>query len=241
MTDKSGSHLMVDMDIEVSGDEVMANFPSARRSKAMDAALEKNLALARERWRPMAAYRWLAVAGVTKAVVRLDAPERREPLALELGYAARFLGAATEVLVAVYTLGREFDASAEPPRAPGDYLDRYLMDEIGLVALDKVGRRLCRMVERRAGDRGWGVGPFLSPGSVHGWDLAGQVPLCSLLPLDRVGVELRESATLFPHKSLTCLMGIGPDYPSRVVGSTCEVCSRRENCSMRNDRDPRGL
>ena len=82
----------------------------------------------------------------------------------------------------------------------------------------------------------WGVGPFLSPGSVHGWDLGDQPSLCTLVPLDCIDVQLSESGILKPYKTIACLIGIGPEYKARTVGATCDVCSKNKPCEMRKTK-----
>ncbi len=78
-----------------------------------------------------------------------------------------------------------------------------------------------------------GVSPFLSPGSVHGWELEEQSKLCSLLPIERINVIIKNDTVLFPLKSITALIGIGPGYDSNKVGSTCDVCSKKNKCEMK--------
>jgi hypothetical protein len=99
--------------------------------------------------------------------------------------------------------------------------------------LEKVRQQINRIVEEQAQARNWGVGPFLSPGSVHGWELDDQRRLCDLIPLERIGVTRGDSGILKPFKTISCLVGIGPNYPAKTVGATCEVCSRRVQCAMR--------
>ncbi len=113
-------------------------------------------------------------------------------------------------------------------------MDAYLYDIIGLAVLEKVRQRINRLVEAEAREMNWGVGPFLSPGSVHGWDLDDQVNLCALLPMEKIGVTRSEKGILEPFKTLSCLIGIGPDYSARTVGETCEVCSKKDRCEFHN-------
>ncbi|MCP4114928.1 MAG: hypothetical protein GY737_05880 [Desulfobacteraceae bacterium] len=219
--------------IEVDIDEVRKALPGSRCAKPMEEALEKSLMAARGIWCPKVVCRWLDVADITEETIRLDLPREGE-LVLEPGFSTRFLAGARQALVAVYTLGDELEEHGIALSAKGDYLGAYLADIIGLVALDKAGQKVRLLAEERAETLGWGVSPFLSPGSVHGWELTGQIPLCSVLPLEAIGVEIRKDAILSPFKSISCLIAVGPDYSSRTVGSTCQVCSKSDTCTMKN-------
>ncbi len=80
---------------------------------------------------------------------------------------------------------------------------------------------------------GWGVSPSLSPGSLVGWPLRGQRELCALLPLADIGVRLNEYCVLEPHKSVSMVIGLGPEYESHEVGSVCDYCALKDSCWRR--------
>ncbi|NOQ66012.1 MAG: hypothetical protein GQ556_02185, partial [Desulfobacterales bacterium] len=62
----------------------------------------------------------------------------------------------------------------------GDFLEAFFLDLVGLIVLEKTGNIIKQLAQQKAVESGWGVGPFLSPGSVHGWKLEEQKKLCSL-------------------------------------------------------------
>lgn len=83
-----------------------------------------------------------------------------------------------------------------------------------------------------------GRGPFLSPGSVHGWDLIDQAVLCSLLPLQEIDVQVgKKNGVLQPFNTVSSLIGIGLGYTAATVGSTCQICSNNERCEMKKIRE----
>ena len=57
----------------------------------------------------------------------------------------------------------------------------------------------------------------------------------SLLPIERINVNIKNNTVLFPLKSVAAVIGIGPGYDATQVGSTCDVCSKRDTCQMRQD------
>lgn len=225
--------LFSNMEFDVTIDEVFKALPGNRPLKTIQAPLEQNLAAARRIWNPRAVCRWLDVKKITEENVTLVNSGDKRDVTLNLGFSTRFLAKAETVLAAVYTLGGELEEYCGSLSAKGDFLGAYLTDIIGLVVLDKSGEKIRSLAENRAKTLGWGVSPFLSPGSVHGWELNDQYSLCSVLPLETIGVKVNEDSILIPFKSISCLVGLGPDYTSNRVGSTCDICSKRATCTMR--------
>ena len=154
-------------------------------------------------------------------------------IVLDLGFSSKFLKEANTALFSVYTIGDELEANAAKASLEGDFLKSYIYDIIGLLYLKKIGTYVNEIVEKKAHDIGWGVGPFLSPGSVHGWELSGQNLLCSALPINEIDVEINEYSVLIPQKSLSCLIAIGSQYQNKKVGSTCDHCTSKELCQMK--------
>jgi len=117
-----------------------------------------------------------------------------------------------------------------------DFLGAHFIDLLGLLVLEKTEKYVKRLAQDKALLAGWGVSPFLSPGSVHGWDLAEQTKLAGCLPIKNINVGISENAVFSPFKTISCLIGIGPKYEPTEVGSTCQVCSKREDCRIRQDQ-----
>lgn len=183
-------------------------------------------------WRPRAIVRWLGVARATSEMVMLKPLDGGEPQCLSLGFAGSFMATARYGLVGVFTAGDELEKESLSASAGKRVMDAYLYDLIGLAVLEKTRRHINRIVEEQARELSWGVGPFLSPGSVHGWELADQDNLCSLVPVERIGVT-RENGILKPFKTISCLVGIGPEFTAKTVGATCDVCAKKDRCDMR--------
>jgi hypothetical protein len=103
--------------------------------------------------------------------------------------------------------------------------------------LGSAGAALRCVAEEAAASLGWGVSEALSPGSLVGWQLRGQRELCSLLPLETIGVRLNDYCVLEPHKSFSVMIGLGPGYTSAKVGSVCKYCALNATCWRRRE-DP---
>lgn len=185
-------------------------------------------------WRPAIVYRWLRVTpgedGRRKTTLHTD-PEG-SAISLDLGHSTCFITAAEHALIAAYTAGREIEEEAMKATDSQEFLAAFILDLIGLLVLEKTGDIVKNIAEEAANSRGLKVSPFLSPGSVHGWDLEEQTALCSLLPLESAGITLLDDAVLTPFKSLSCMIGVGSGYTASEVGSTCQICARNGNCPM---------
>jgi hypothetical protein len=185
------------------------------------------------KWEPAALFQWFDFDIEAGEAFGRITQKSGEVIHLDLGHSIRFLEQARTVMVSVYTIGQNLDFESANASSKGSLLEAYLIDLIGLTALDKTEAILKEIAENQAHDLGWGVSPFLSPGSVHGWNLEEQSKLCSLLPIDRINVIINSDTVLFPLKSIAALIGIGPGYESTEVGSTCDVCNNRNKCEMR--------
>ena len=71
---------------------------------------------------------------------------------------------------------------------------------------------------------GEGISVPLSPG-MEGWPAEeGQPELFALLPADLVGVRLTECGVMMPAKSLTLVLGLGPEVDAEVTRTGRHAC-----------------
>ena len=187
---------------------------------------------------PAAVYDEFLVRDVVGEQVVLSAnssSERKDERHLTVGPRVDLLAPARLVMVAVYTIGPALEKRVSELHAADEYLLAFMLDSVGVLALGAIGEALRDRVEKRASEFGWGVSPALSPGSLVGWPLQGQREVCVLLPLDKIGVRLNDHCVLEPHKSVSMVIGMGPDYESPHVGSVCRYCSLADTCWRRRE------
>jgi len=143
---------------------------------------------------------------------------------------ARALAGATEVGVAVCTVGPALDERVAALFAAGDPVRALALDGAGIAAVGWgariVGERLCD----EAAARGLRTGMRAEPGQ-EGWPLEQQRVLFDLLPAEEIGVRLTESCLMLPRKSLSFVVGLGPEMQADAV--TCDFCSKRRRCPWR--------
>lgn len=235
MTDiNTQSQLLTDLAITIGPAELIQKIRTKTVRPAILTAAEQTLDLVAGCWNPVIVCRWLPVAATpgTDGTITLNGDAG--PVQFDLGHSSRFIEPAGQALVAAYTAGPAIEEETRKASANQDYLASYIIDLIALLVLEKTGDLVKQIAEQQAADKGWKVSPFLSPGSIHGWELEEQVKLCSLLPLGKAGISMREDGILTPYKSLACMIGIGAGYTSTTVGTTCHVCSKRLNCEMQH-------
>ena len=220
------------MKVELSLDDVTAKLGGTQSRPALVKAVSKTLGVAQDLWQPQLVYRWVDVVFLDNGTIKLCCDRSKQSSKLSMGFSSKFMSEATKALIGVYTVGQALEDARTQASKEKQILDGYLYDIVGLALLDKLKGYVNKVAEDYCQKRSWGVSPFLSPGSVHGWELEDQVNLCSMLPLERINVGLQENKILLPFKSISFLIGTGPGYQTTEVGTTCEVCSKKDTCVM---------
>ncbi len=240
--------ILTDIPVALTPEEILATGGKRRVQPALLRDAEEAITLGQTLWQPAAVYDWFDVVElsgeeVTLSPASLDGADAgsgpgapgRQVVVLNLGPRADLLAGARRALVAVGTIGPDLERRVQELQAGREGLKSYLLDSAGVVALGAVGEALRCLAEEAAVAFGWGVSPALSPGSLVGWPLTGQRALCGLLPLAEIGVHLNGYCVLEPHKSFSSLIGLGPGFSSRKVGSVCKYCALKDTCWRRRE------
>ncbi|MDY6875537.1 MAG: vitamin B12 dependent-methionine synthase activation domain-containing protein [Chloroflexota bacterium] len=143
---------------------------------------------------------------------------------------SRALAGATEVDIVVCTIGPALEEYVDTLIATGDVVRAMAFDGAGVAALGEVSRMVVARIRDQAPVRGLGTGMRASPGQ-EGWLLEQQRVLFGLLPAEEIGVRLTESCLMLPRKSVSFVIGLGPEMRPDAV--TCDFCSKRDRCSWR--------
>ena len=220
------SEILSAIEITINPQEVL-QAQGVRPRPVLRTALEKAIDLGADLWQPQAAYAWWPVQKVEGETLHLAAD-----MSLMIGPHADLLAQAQEVLVGVRTIGPALEERVRE-LIQTDPLLGYMLDSVGVEALGQVGEALHQLAEERAAERGWGVSPSLAPGSLVGWPMSGQRELFRLVDPSVIGVRLSEQCVMWPHKSVSQLIGLGPGYDEHV-GSVCRFCSLKNRCWRRH-------
>ena len=117
----------------------------------------------------------------------------------------------------VATAGHAF----ERWRKRGDILSDYLADALGSVIAERCADRMELSLQSEIASLGWNRTNRFSPGYC-GWDVRDQHPLFQLLDPNPCGVVLNEAALMWPVKSVSGVIGLGPDVLRHAY--TCHLC-----------------
>ncbi len=222
--------LMKDFDLTLDVDDILRGEgadPVIVRSKKP--ALLNAAALALEAGRPL-----LHAAAIFQRSNVLE--HRHERILLQEGrdlsspLVARHLAGAQQVVMALTTIGPELEEYASSLMAK-DPLLAMALDGLGNAAVEVLGEQVCLQIGKQAEEFGLTASTPLSPGEPE-WPVEiGQPQIFAVLDPARVGISLTSSGMMIPKKSISFVVGIGPDM-SR--DDFCELCSFNERCRYRH-------
>lgn len=142
---------------------------------------------------------------------------------------ARALAGAEKVALAVCTIGATLEErvkqlfTEDPVRA-------MALDGAGVAALRTISDAVIADVRKIAEEHQWGSGMRAQPGQ-EGWTIRQQRVIFDHLPVDEIGVHLTDSYLMIPQKSVSFVIGMGPDMRPDAVA--CDFCSKRDRCPWR--------
>jgi hypothetical protein len=196
--------------------------PSARQDwlDAVDQALEEGRRLAR----PAIAYDVFPVSRAEPSRLVIG-----DGHALESTVVAALFGAASEVVLMVYTIGPLLEQRCDELGRQGEYPVAFVLDAVGSVALGAAGEVGYGIIEEMARATGVKASIPLNPGTSH-WPMSGQRLIADLVRAQEIGVTARESGVLHPFKSIAFAVALGEDVITPAEGSSCDYCERRDLC-----------
>jgi hypothetical protein len=139
----------------------------------------------------------------------------------------------TTLAVFVATAGPRLERWASALMKSDEVMKGYIVDTIGSEAAEQTAEWVERKVAQAAEAYGWKTTNRYSPGYC-GWPTSDQHTLFSLLPKDFCGIRLTESALMIPVKSVSGVIGLGPDV--RREGYQCAICEM-EDCFRRRTEE----
>ncbi len=142
------------------------------------------------------------------------------------------LAEAKELAVVVGTIGPKLEARVADCFDRDEPLRGLLLDGIGSAAVDSLSQEACQFIKREVSSSGYQASSPFSPG-MPGFPLLEQWQLFKLLPADKIGVCLTSSAMMVPRKSISMVIGIGPQVPNWTQVEICAHCGLKETCSHR--------
>jgi hypothetical protein len=108
----------------------------------------------------------------------------------------------------------------------------FALDGVGSAAVEAIANAACKFFEDRAEQNGLQASITLNPGMI-GWEVKdGQPEIFDILDASQLNVRLLPSGLMTPRKSLTMVMGFGPDMEQG--GKTCDYCAMSATCKYKD-------
>ena len=198
--------------VDVAGAEVLALF-------------EEALALGQRLMAPRLVYRALPVTD--------GGPDRIEAggEVLRVPQIGRLWGRVEGVGAGVCTVGDAIEARVRALFDAREFPLAVMLDSVGSAAVESLAEYANDLLCQAAIAEGVKVTNRISPGYA-GWDVAEQASLFRLCPGEPIGVRLNEACFMTPVKSITWLVGAGPEARVDHYFTQCRRCWMRE-CAYR--------
>ena len=146
---------------------------------------------------------------------------------------ARQLRGAAAYAFFVCTAGTDFEAYQRRLMKEGDMVRVFIADALGSVIAEKVADRMEESLQMSIDKLGWKHTNRFSPGYCS-WHVSQQQLLFPLFGItEPCGVRLSDSSLMTPIKSVSGVIGVGPDV--RHLAYTCGLCDF-EKCYKRRRR-----
>ncbi len=152
---------------------------------------------------------------------------------------ARVVKGARELVVAVLSIGAGVETRIQEYMAGHQSLRGTLLDGFASWAVHVTRLQFVDWLKREvASSEGYRASIPVSPGEASGFPMANQRVIFSLLneETEEIGVTLKESLLMIPLKSVSLVVGVGPDPLGLESGHDCNYCNLRERCKFRHLR-----
>ena len=146
-----------------------------------------------------------------------------------------YLPGATHVAAGVCTIGDALEKHVSEGFAASDRLRAVLLDEIGTLALFRLGDQLEESMQAEAAQHALEASGVLSPGE-DGFEISQQAAVVELAGGGNIGVSPTTTGMLIPRKSLSMVVGFGARMLKWSRGERCARCGARERCPHRQPK-----
>jgi Vitamin B12 dependent methionine synthase, activation domain len=189
------------------------------------ALFDEALALGESLMEPRVVYRAAKVTGQGPDVIQAGGEELHIP---EIG---RLWGTLDAVGAGICTVGRAIEDRVRELWEERELPLAMMLDSVGSAAVESLAEYVNDVLCQAAIPAELKVTNRISPGYA-GWDTAEQVALFHLCPGGPIDVTLNDSCVMAPGKSISILVGIGPEARVDHYFTQCRRCWMRD-CGYR--------
>ena len=127
----------------------------------------------------------------------------------------------------VCTIGPALEAEVTRLSKEDELIKAVVLDAAGSVAAESSAEYMDTRIREAAAEEGLSTSCRASPG-YGDWDVSEQRALFGLVPAERIGVRLSESAMMIPRKSVSFAIHIA-EHPARLRSeNSCRNCDRAD-------------
>ncbi|HVB85559.1 MAG TPA: hypothetical protein VNK23_02700 [Candidatus Dormibacteraeota bacterium] len=146
-----------------------------------------------------------------------------------------YLPAATQVAAGVCTIGDAIENQVRADFAASDRLRAVMLDEIGTLALYRLGDQLEKTIHGEAARLGIEASGALNPGE-DTFPITQQETVLELAGGAAIGISYTTTGMLRPRKTLSMILGLGKQMRKWSRGERCAVCAARVRCPHRRSK-----
>jgi cobalamin-dependent methionine synthase I len=181
------------------------------------ALFQEALDLGRRLIVPRAAVRWTAVRRQHGDTLEI------KDVTLTIPDVARNWGPVRHLAAAIVTIGAALERRVSELWDARELPLAAMLDSVGSGAVESLAEYVNDLLCQEGLTRGWNVTNRISPG--YGtWDVTDQARLFRLCPGTPIGVLLNEACFMTPEKSVSLLVGAGPQARVDHYFSQCARC-----------------
>lgn len=151
------------------------------------------------------------------------------------GRVCGYFAGGTHLALFVCTAGEVFNRQIEAYQRNEATLKAYVVDAIGSLCVENAMDAIHETLEQSVQRMGWGVSNRYSPGYCH-WPLTDQINLFQAIGPHPTGVTLNDSCLMFPSKSVSGAIAIGPSVQKQAY--RCHTCQHPSCLYRRKEPSP---
>jgi hypothetical protein len=147
------------------------------------------------------------------------------------GVLGKFVERATEIGILICTIGPQVDEQIMAHQRGDQMFKGMLLHELAAWAVDMVCQEALKEITDEVKAQGLHSGAPISPGQ-SGWMVQDQSVLFALVDAAQIDVSLSRTCVMYPVKSLSMVIGIGPEPVGPAVDGKvpCDFCSLSDRC-----------
>ncbi|MFA6321420.1 MAG: vitamin B12 dependent-methionine synthase activation domain-containing protein [Candidatus Omnitrophota bacterium] len=129
------------------------------------------------------------------------------------------------------TIGNDIEEAATSYMNSGDHLLGYLLDRIGSFAVESLAKNTEEALRSLMTQKHLSVSMRFSPGYCD-WPIEEQFKLAKIIDFSKAGITLTKNCMMLPKKSISAVVGIGPERLFAKTISPCALCNMK-TCDYR--------